>query len=84
MLEYVLPDETAPTQIAQAGSGRVAYRRFGKRETFPLLLLNYFAANLDDWDPESPTVLPNSATLSFSTILEWAVRPARRRPGSQQ
>ena len=43
--------ETAPTQIAQAGSGRVAYRRFGKRGTFPLLLLNYFAANLDDWDP---------------------------------
>ena len=43
--------ETAPTQIAQAGSGRVAYRRFGKRGTVPLLLLNYFAANLDDWDP---------------------------------
>jgi pimeloyl-ACP methyl ester carboxylesterase len=43
--------ETAPTQIAEVGSDRVAYRRFGKRGSLPLLLLNYFAANLDDWDP---------------------------------
>ena len=43
--------ETAPTQFVQAGDIRVAYRRFGKRGMFPLLLLNYFAANMDDWDP---------------------------------
>ena len=49
--QITVKHETAPTQIAQAGTGRVAYRRFGKRGTVPLLLLNYFAANLDDWDP---------------------------------
>jgi pimeloyl-ACP methyl ester carboxylesterase len=43
--------ETAPTQFVQVGDVRVAYRRFGQRGTRPLLLLNYFAANMDDWDP---------------------------------
>jgi pimeloyl-ACP methyl ester carboxylesterase len=28
-----------------------AYRRFGPRGGTPLLLLNYFAANMDKWDP---------------------------------
>ena len=50
-----MPDdvhETAPTQFVQAGDSEVAYRRFGKRGTLPVLLLNYFAANMDDWDPK--------------------------------
>jgi len=50
MPQYV--HETAPTQFVQVGDVRVAYRRFGKRGTLPLLLLNYFAANMDDWDPK--------------------------------
>jgi pimeloyl-ACP methyl ester carboxylesterase len=29
-----------------------AYRRFGPRGAAPLLLLNYFAAHMDDWDPK--------------------------------
>src|SRR6267142_1533046 len=49
MSQYI--HETAPTQFVQAGDVRVAYRRFGKRGAVPLLLLNYFAANMDDWDP---------------------------------
>jgi pimeloyl-ACP methyl ester carboxylesterase len=44
--------ETAPTQFVQAADTRIAYRRFGKRGGLPLLLLNYFAANMDDWDPK--------------------------------
>lgn len=44
--------ETAPTQFVQVGDAEVAYRRFGKRGAPPLLLLNYFAANMDDWDPK--------------------------------
>src|SRR5271163_2166649 len=43
--------ETAPTQFVQAGNLRFAYRRFGRRGVLPLLFLNYFAANMDDWDP---------------------------------
>lgn len=44
--------ETAPTQFVQAGNIRFAYRRFGPRGGTPLLLLNYFAAHMDNWDPE--------------------------------
>ena len=43
--------ETAPTEFIQVGGIRFAYRRFGRPGDLPLLLLNYFAATLDDWDP---------------------------------
>jgi pimeloyl-ACP methyl ester carboxylesterase len=44
--------ETAPTRSVQAGDVQFAYRRFGPRGAAPLLLLNYFAAHMDDWDPK--------------------------------
>ena len=44
--------ETARTQFVQAGDVQFAYRRFGPRRATPLLLCNYFAANMDDWDPK--------------------------------
>jgi pimeloyl-ACP methyl ester carboxylesterase len=41
-----------PTHVVHAASGiDFAYRRVGKRGDIPLVLGNYFAANLDDWDP---------------------------------
>jgi pimeloyl-ACP methyl ester carboxylesterase len=44
--------ETAPTQFVESDGIRIAYRRFGRRGDTPLLLLNYFSANLDKWDPK--------------------------------
>jgi pimeloyl-ACP methyl ester carboxylesterase len=44
--------ETARTQLVQVRDVEFAYRRFGRRGGLPLLLLNYFAANMDDWDPK--------------------------------
>src|SRR5271168_5206567 len=44
--------ETAGTRFVDVGDVRVGYRRFGRRGDVPLLLLNYFAANMDDWDPK--------------------------------
>src|SRR5271166_2212678 len=44
--------ETAATQFVQVGNVRFAYRRFGQRGGLPLLFLNYWAANMDDWDPK--------------------------------
>jgi pimeloyl-ACP methyl ester carboxylesterase len=43
--------ETAPTRFVEAKGIRFAYRRIGWSGGGPLLLLNYFAANLDNWDP---------------------------------
>jgi pimeloyl-ACP methyl ester carboxylesterase len=44
--------ETAPTQLVQVGDVQFAYRRFGRRGGVPLLFFNYFAANMDNWDPK--------------------------------
>jgi pimeloyl-ACP methyl ester carboxylesterase len=43
---------TAPTQFVEAGGIRFAYRRWGKPGGLPLVFLQYFSANLDDWDPQ--------------------------------
>src|ERR1700738_3932235 len=41
-----------PTEVVCAPSGiDFAYRRVGNRGGIPLVLANYFAANMDDWDP---------------------------------
>ena len=41
-----------PTQVVRAASGiDFGYRRVGNRGGTTLLLVNYFAANMDDWDP---------------------------------
>jgi pimeloyl-ACP methyl ester carboxylesterase len=67
--------ETVRTQFIDVGDIRFAYRRFGRRRGFPLLLLNYFAANMDDWDPkvtnglaaEHDIVLFDNAGVASST-----------------
>ena len=57
--------ETSPTQFVQAGDIRFAYRRFGPRGGIPLLLLNYFAAHMDNWDPK----LTNGFAAEHDVIL---------------
>jgi pimeloyl-ACP methyl ester carboxylesterase len=42
---------TVPTRFVEADGIRFAYRRWGKPGGFPLVFLNYFGGNLDDWDP---------------------------------
>ena len=42
---------TAPTQVAQAMGIEFAYRRFGRPAGLPLVLLQHFRGNLDNWDP---------------------------------
>src|SRR4029077_2623693 len=57
--------ETAPTEFVQVGGVRFAYRRFGRPGELPLLLLNYFAATPDDWDP----LLTNELACEREVIL---------------
>ena len=42
---------TVPTRFVEAEGIRFAYRRWGKSGGVPLVFLNYFSGNLDDWDP---------------------------------
>lgn len=44
--------EAAATWFVRVGNNRVAYRRFGHPSDRPLLLINYFSAAMDDWDPK--------------------------------
>ena len=43
--------DTAPTQYADAGETRFAYRRFGHPGRPPLVFFQHFMGNLDDHDP---------------------------------
>ena len=43
---------TAPTEFARAADGvTYAYRRFGAAGDVPLLMLQHFRGNIDNWDP---------------------------------
>ena len=43
---------TVPTRFVEADGIRFAYRRWGRPGGTPLVFLNYFSGNLDDWDPK--------------------------------
>jgi pimeloyl-ACP methyl ester carboxylesterase len=43
--------QTAPTQTVHAAGIAFAYRRFGRTESLPLVMLQHFRGNLDNWDP---------------------------------
>ena len=42
---------TAPTEFLQTPKEKYAYRRFGTKSKYPLLLLQHFTGTLDNWDP---------------------------------
>lgn len=42
---------TAETRIAQAVGIEFAYRRFGRASELPLVMLQHYRGNLDNWDP---------------------------------
>ncbi|MFE7860713.1 alpha/beta fold hydrolase [Streptomyces sp. NPDC057403] len=46
-----LTHQTAPTQFVEADGVRYAYRRLGPEGTVPLVMLQHFTGNLDNWDP---------------------------------
>jgi pimeloyl-ACP methyl ester carboxylesterase len=75
MLMFNDTHETARTQFVQVGDVRFAYRRFGRPGGLPLLFLNYWAANMEDWDPkvtngfaaERDVILVDNAGVGGST-----------------
>jgi pimeloyl-ACP methyl ester carboxylesterase len=50
--KQVVSQYTAPNRTIEAANGTTyAYRRFGKAGTIPLVFLQHFRGNLDNWDP---------------------------------
>jgi pimeloyl-ACP methyl ester carboxylesterase len=56
---------TAPTQFAEANGTRFAYRRFGNPGGTPIVLLQHFMGNLDNYDP----AITDSLATSREVIL---------------
>ena len=46
------PSETAETRFVEADGIRFAYRRLGRRDGVPLVLLQHFTGTMDTWDPD--------------------------------
>ena len=42
---------TVPTRFVEAAGSRFAYRRLGHQGAVPLLLMQHFRGNMDNWDP---------------------------------
>jgi pimeloyl-ACP methyl ester carboxylesterase len=69
--------DTAPTQFAEAGGIRFAYRRFGRPGATPLVFFNHFMGTLDDHDPalsdafaaDREVILFNNAGVASSSGL---------------
>jgi pimeloyl-ACP methyl ester carboxylesterase len=51
---------TAATQFVTAGGVDFAYRRLGRAADVPLVMLQHFRGNLDNWDPALLDALANS------------------------
>ena len=56
---------TVPTRFVEVDNIRLAYRRWGKPGGFPLVFMQYFSANLDDWDP----LVTDGFTADYDVIL---------------
>jgi pimeloyl-ACP methyl ester carboxylesterase len=69
------PHNTAPTQFVEADGTRFAYRRFGNRGGTPIVLLQHFMGNLDNYDPAitdalatgREVILTDNAAVGLST-----------------
>src|SRR5271155_2867939 len=57
--------DTTPTRSIEAGGFNYAFRRFGKKAEAPIVLLQHFRGNLDDWDP----IITNSLAAKREVIL---------------
>jgi pimeloyl-ACP methyl ester carboxylesterase len=66
---------TAPTHFAEADGTRFAYRRFGSPGSTPIVLLQHFMGNLDNYDPaitdalaaSREVILTDNAGVGLST-----------------
>src|ERR1700676_2322767 len=56
---------TVPTEFIEAGGTRFAFRRFGNPTGTPMVLLQHFMGNLDNYDP----AITDALAMSREVIL---------------
>src|SRR5690348_7490836 len=83
---------TAPTRFVEADGTRFAYRRFGNPGGTPIVLLQHFMGNLDNYDPAitdalaagREVILTDNAGVGLSTsTAPETVRSEERRVGKE-
>ncbi len=72
---------TAPNLSVEVNGGTFVYRRYGntKRDTPPLLCLQHFRGNLDQWDPASCDRIAQDRDRCRTPWRQWR---ATRSPSS--
>jgi len=80
MTEAPVTHKTAQTRRIGAGGVRLAYRRFGARGVTPLVMLQYFRGNLDNWDPALTDALAAEREVILVAYPACVWRPSAR-PG---
>jgi pimeloyl-ACP methyl ester carboxylesterase len=57
--------KTVPTKFINVNGTEITYRSFGKKEGIPVILLQHFTGNMDNWDPE----VTNAIAINHPVIL---------------
>ena len=70
--------QTAQTSFLDANGVSLAFRRIGPSLGIPLVMLQRFRGNMDDWDPQSSMGSPMSVPSFCSTAAESAAAVGRR------
>src|SRR2546428_13902303 len=60
-------DNTSPTRHVEADGIRFAYRRFGNPVGTPIVLLQHFMGNLDNYDPAITAAKASGAKAALPT-----------------
>ncbi|MDR6562250.1 MULTISPECIES: alpha/beta hydrolase [unclassified Arcicella] len=57
--------KTAPTKSINVNGSDFTYRSFGRKEGIPVIFLQHFTGNMDNWDPE----VTNAIASNYPVIL---------------
>jgi pimeloyl-ACP methyl ester carboxylesterase len=77
---------TAETRFVSASGVDFAYRRFGRPSEFPLVLLQHFRGNLENWDPALTDALAAEREIilvdypGVGSRAAGSTPPSRKRP----
>jgi pimeloyl-ACP methyl ester carboxylesterase len=62
-VELTATHQTATTEFVESDGIEFAYRRFGRPGAVPLVLLQHFRGNLDNWDPAFTDALADAGEI---------------------
>lgn len=75
----IVSQYTAPNLIIEGSKGtRYAYRRFGNTDSTPVVFLQHFRGNLDNWDPALIDDIAAQREVILVDNVGWVFRRGAR------